>query len=165
MKKLLLCAALACLAFVSYAQRDVKAGGSMEVASVEQNDNNLYIYKVKDKEGNPAYYFSVSRVMSSFEAEIFNANTTFSSSSGNVLLFGETYEDAMDNLGDLLGMFTEDDGAQREFTCLDGTKILCTLHKGCLGKHLSIGDASITKSNIKSLRYSLKFSKKLHPDI
>lgn len=137
----------------------------MEVASVEQNDSNLYIYKVKDKAGNPAYYFSVSHVESTFEAEIFNANTTFSSSSGSVILFGETYEDAMENLEELLEMFTEDNGAQREFTCLDGTKVLCTLNKGCLGKHLSIGNASITKGNIKSLRYGLKFSKKLHPDI
>lgn len=165
MKKLFITVVLACITVIAYAQRDVKPGRSLEVASVEQNDNNLYIYKVKDNEGNPAYYFSVSRVEYAFEAEILNSTTTFSSSNGMVLLFGETYEDALENLEELLEMFTEDDGEQKEFTCLDGTKILCTLHKGCLGKHLSIGDASITKSNIKSLRYGLKVSKKLHPDI
>lgn len=150
---------------ISYAQRDVKPGSSLEVANVEQNDNNFYIYKVKDKEGTPAYYLSVSRVEYAFEAEILNFSTTFSSSNGTVLLFGETYEDALENLEELLEMFTEDDGAQKEFTCLDGSKVLCTLHKGCLGKHLSIGEATLTKGNIKSLRYSLKVSKKLHPDI
>lgn len=165
MKKLILAVVLACTAVISYAQRDVKPGGSMEVASVEQNDNNLYIYKVKDKEGNPAYYLSISRVEYAFEAEIMNSTTTFSSASGNVLLFGQTYEDVLENLEDLLEMFSEDDDAQKEFTCLDGTKVLCTLKKGLFGKQLSIGDASITKSNIKSLRYGLKVSKKLHPDI
>lgn len=165
MKKLILAVVLAGMTVISYAQRDVRPGSSLEVASVEQNDNNFYIYKVKDKEGNPAYYLSVSRVEYAFEAEILNSTTTFSSSNGTVLLFGETYEDALENLEDLLEMFTEDDGEQKEFTCLDGTKVLCTLHKGCLGKHLSIGEATLTKGNIKSLRYSLKVSKKLHPDI
>ena len=160
MKKLFLAVVLACTAVISYAQRDVKPGRSLEVASVEQNDNNLYIYKVKDNDGNPAYYLSVSRVEYAFEAEI-----TFSSSNGMVLLFGETYEDALENLEELLEMFTEDDGEQKEFTSIDGTKVLCTLHKGCLGKHLSIGEASLTKGSIKSLRYGLKVSKKLHPDI
>ena len=165
MRKLLLTLAVALVATVSYAQRDIPAGGELEVASVEQNDNNLYIYKVKDKEGPPAYYFSVSHVVYAFEAEIFDSTTSFSSSDGTIILFGETYEDAMENLEDLLEMFTEEDGAQKEFTCLDGTKVLCTLHKGCLGKHLSIGNTSITKGNIKSLRFGMKVSKKLHPDI
>lgn len=165
MKKLILAVVLACTAVVSYAQRDVKPGRSLEVANVEQNDNNFYIYKVKDNDGNPAYYLSVSRVEYAFEAEILNSTTTFSSSNGKVLLFGETYEDAQENLEELLEMFTEDDGEQKEFTSIDGTKVLCTLHKGCLGKHLSIGEATLTKGNIKSLRYSLKVSKKLHPDI
>ena len=165
MKKLFFAVVLACTAVISYAQRDVKPGRSLEVAGVEQNDNNFYIYKVKDNDGNPAYYLSVSRVEYAFEAEILNSTTTFSSSNGTVLLFGETYEDAQENLEELLEMFTEDDGEQKEFTCLDGSKVPCTLHKGCLGKHLSIGEASLTKGNIKSLRYSLKVSKKLHPDI
>lgn len=165
MKKLILAVVLAGMTVISYAQRDVRPGSSLEVASVEQNDNNFYIYKVKDKEGNPAYYLSVSRVEYAFEAEILNSTTTFSSSNGTVLLFGETYEDALENLEDLLEMFTEDDDEQKEFTSIDGTKVLCTLHKGCLGKHLSIGEASLTKGNIKSLRYGMKVSKKLHPDI
>ena len=88
MKKLILAVVLACTAVVSYAQRDVKPGRSLEVADVEQNDNNFYIYKVKDNDGNPAYYLSVSRVEYAFEAEILNSTTTFRSSNGTVLLFG-----------------------------------------------------------------------------
>ena len=41
MKKLFLAVVLACMAVISYAQRDVKPGRSLEVASVEQNDNNF----------------------------------------------------------------------------------------------------------------------------
>lgn len=165
MKKLLLCATLACLAFVSYAQRDVRAGGELEVASVESNDDYFAIYKVKDKAGTPSYFFSAGHVAASFNMELFNAETTFSTGDGVILLFGETYEDALENLEELIELFSEDNGSIKEFSSKDGTPVAVVLHKGCLGKHLSIGPASITRSAVKSLRTSLKISKKLHPDI
>lgn len=40
-----------------------------------------------------------------------------------------------------------------------------SVYKGFLGKHLEIAETSITKSDIKSLKFSAKISKKLHPDL
>lgn len=175
MKRLLVTLVLACLAICSYAQRDIPAGGSMELASVETGDTigdhvglnkQITLYKVKDEEGNPSFFLSVSHVSASFSFGTADSNTTFSIPDGGVLLdFGTTYQEAMDSLDRLLGMFVLKDGEQMELSCRDGSKVLCTLHKGFLGKHLSIEETSISKSDIKSLKTGLKISKKLHPDL
>ena len=82
-----------------------------------------------------------------------------------MLDFGTTYEEAMDNLDALLKMFDEKDGTQIELACHDGGTVPCTLYKGFLGKHLDIAETSITKSDVKSLIFSFKISKKLHVDL
>ena len=175
MKKILVSLALACLTICSYAQRDVPAGGFMEVASVEVGagigdnlgvEKQLSLYKVKDKEGNPAYFLCISNVMASLTFGTADSNTSFSIPTGGVILdFGTTYEDALGNLNEMLDIFAEDDGFQKEYLRRNGETTVCTLHKGLLGKHLSIEKASISKSDVKSLRTSLKISKKLHPDL
>lgn len=165
MKKLLLTVAVALLATVSYAQRDIPAGGEMEVASAEANDCYFALYKTKDLDGNSTYLFCASRVVASFSAEIFNSTSTFSAGDGVILLFGEIYEDAMENIEELLELFTGEDGDSIEFASRKGDTVTVVLRKGVLGKHLEIGPASITKSSVKSLRTSLKISKKLHKDI
>ena len=165
MKRLLLILACMCVAICSYAQRDIPAGGSMDVASVENNDDQFTLYKVKDKEGNPSFYLSVSHVMASLSFESLVSETSFSAADGSLLYFGASFEEALDNLDALINLFDQQNGAQMEFTCRDGSTVLCTLHKGFLGKHLSIGNTSIIRSDIKSLKTSLKISKKLHPDL
>ncbi len=45
---------------------------------------------------------------------------------------------------------------------MDGSPAVFTLHKGFLGKHLSIREASLSKGDLKFLRTGLKLSKKLH---
>ena len=165
MKKLFLALAVALLATVSYAQRDIRPGSEMEVADAEVNDCFFAIYKTKDLDGNSTYLFCASREVASFSAEIFNSLSTFSAGEGVVLLFGETYEDAMENLEELLDLFSGEDGDSMEFAARDGSAVTVVLRKGLLGKHLDIGPASITRSSVKSLRTSLKISKKLHKDI
>ena len=165
MKRLLLTLALVFLAICSYAQRDIPAGSSMDVASVENDDNHFTLYKIKDKDGNPGFYLSVNHVIASVSFGTLGSNTTFSIPDGSLLYFGTSYEEAMDNLDSLLNLFDGQDGAQKVFTCRDGSPALCTLHKGFLGKYLSIGETSITKGDVKSLKRSFKLSKKIHPDL
>ena len=165
MKKLLVSFALSCMAICSYAQKDIPAGSSMEIASAENNDNHFSLYKFKDKEGNPSFYLSVSHVMVSLNFETLNSDTSFSASDGSLLYFGSTSEEAMDHLDSLLNLFAQNDGAQMEFICRDGSKVVCTLHKGFLGKHISIGETALTKSDVKSLKTGFKITKKLHPDL
>ena len=163
-----------CMAICSYAQRDIPVGSSMEVASIESDDSvggvgqgkQITMYKVKDNDGNPSFLLCVSHAMLSLTFGTEDSNTSFSLPGGAVLLdFGTTYQEAMDNLDALQDMFAEKDGTQKQLTCQDGSKTVCTLNKGLLGKLLDIADTSITKSDIKSLKFSFKISNKLHPDL
>lgn len=170
MKKIFLTLALACLAICSYAQRDVPVGGSMEVASVETESSiggvgigkQITLYKVRDNDGNPSFFLSISNPALTLSI----GDSWFGIPTGGVLLdFGTTYDEAMDMLDNLLDMFNEDNGTQKELVSRDGEPIICTLNKGALGKHLSIAETSLSKSNIKGLKTSLKISKKLHRDL
>lgn len=170
MKKIFLTLALACLAICSYAQRDVPVGGSMEVASVETESSingvgigkQITLYKVRDNDGNPSFFLSISNPALTLSI----GDSWFGIPTGGVLLdFGTTYDEAMDMLDNLLDMFNEDNGTQKDLVSRDGEPIICTLNKGALGKHLSIAETSLSKSNIKGLKTSLKISKKLHRDL
>ena len=174
MKRLFVTLALMCMAICAYSQRDIPAGGSMEVASIESDDSvagigqgkQITMYKVKDNEGNPSFLLCVSHTMLSLTFGSEDSFTSFSLPGGAVLLdFGTTYQEAMDNLDALQALFSQKDGTQKELTCRDGSITVCTLHKGLLGKHLDIAETPISKSDIKSLKFSFKISKKLHPDL
>ena len=165
MKKLILTLTVALFATVSYAQKDIPAGASMELASTESGDDQMYVYKVKDKEGNPQFLLSASHLSASFDISTADSSAGFGIGDGTIVVIGETYEAALKNIEDLIALFDEADGAQMEFTNMDGSPAVFTLHKGFLGKHLSIGEASISKSDLKSLRTGLKISKKLHSQL
>lgn len=167
--------ALLCMAICSYAQRDIPAGGSMEVASIETEETfgehvglgkQVSLYKVKDNDGNPSFFLCVSNTTASIIFGTEDDYTSFTIPSGGVMLdFGTTYQEAMDKLDALIGLFSEKDGAQMELTCRDGEITVCTLHKGFFGKSISIEETSLSRSDIKSLKTSFKISKKLHPDL
>lgn len=170
MKTILLTLVLACLAICSYAQRDVPVGGSMEVASVETESSiggvgigkQISLYKVRDNDGNPSFFLSISNPALTLSI----GDSWFGIPTGGVLLdFGTTYDEAMDMLDNLLDLFNEENGTQKELFSRDGEPIICTLNKGVFGKSLSIGETSLSKNNIKSLKTSLKISKKLHRDL
>lgn len=170
MKKFFLTLALACLAICSYAQRDVPVGGSMEVASVETESSiggvgigkQITLYKVRDNDGNPSFFLSISNPTLTLSI----GDSWFGIPTGGVLLnFGTTYDETLNMLDILLDLFDEENGTQMELVSRDGDPVLCTLRKGALGKHLDIVETSLSKSNVKALKNSLKFSKKLHKDL
>lgn len=175
MKRTLITLLLMCLALSSYAQRDVQAGGCMEVASIENSDSvgnvgfdkQIALYKVKDNDGNPDFFLAISNTTASLTFGTEDSFTSFSfPSGGGVLLdLGTTYEEAMGNLDTLLDLFNKQDGTQKEWPCHDGSTIICTLHKGFLGMSISIAETSLSKSDIRSLKTSFKISKMLHPDL
>lgn len=173
MKKILLTLALICIAVCSYAQRDIPAGGYMDVASVETSfgddvgvSKQVTLYKIKDKEGNPAFFLFASKVMATFTFGTVDSFSSLAIPSGCTILdFGTTYEDALQNLENLLDLFAQQDGAQLELTSRDGSVVPCTLHKGVLGKHIGLDGTYLSKSDVKSLRTGLKISKKLHKDL
>lgn len=165
MKKLFVSLALACMAICSYAQQDIKARDRMEIASVETNDNEITLYKVKEADGNSGFYLVASHVLVSFSLEILESTTSFSSADGTLLYFGASADEAMDKLDALIDLFSEQVGAQMEFTCRDGSTVAATLRKGLFGKYLDIQDTNVSKSDIKSLKASFKIARKLHPGL
>lgn len=165
MKKLFVSLALACMAICSYAQQDIKARDRMEIASVETNDNEITLYKVKEADGNSGFYLVASHVLVSFSLEILESTTSFSSADGALLYFGASADEAMDKLDALIDLFSEQAGAQMEFTCRDGSTVAATLRKGLFGKYLDIQDTNVSKSDIKSLKASFKIARKLHPGL
>lgn len=165
MKKLFVSLALACMAICSYAQQDIKARDRMEIASVETNDNEITLYKVKEADGDSGFYLVASHVLVSFSLEILESTTSFSSADGTLLYFGASADEAMDKLDALIDLFSEQAGAQMEFTCRDGSTVAATLRKGLFGKYLDIQDTNVSKSDIKSLKASFKIARKLHPGL
>ena len=165
MQKLFVSLALACMAICSYAQQDIKARDRMEIASVETNDNEITLYKVKEADGNSGFYLVASHVLVSFSLEILESTTSFSSADGTLLYFGASADEAMDKLDALIDLFSEQAGAQMEFTCRDGSTVAATLRKGLFGKYLDIQDTNVSKSDIKSLKASFKIARKLHPGL
>ena len=165
MQKLFVSLALACMAICSYAQQDIKARDRMEIASVETNDNEITLYKVKEADGNSGFYLVASHVLVSFSLEILESTTSFSSADGTLLYFGASADEAMDKLDALIDLFSEQVGAQMEFTCRDGSTVAATLRKGLFGKYLDIQDTNVSKSDIKSLKASFKIARKLHPGL
>jgi hypothetical protein len=165
MKKLFVSLALACMVICSYAQQDIKARDRMEIASVETNDNEITLYKVKEADGNSGFYLVASHVLVSFSVEILESTTTFSSADGTLLYFGASADEVLDKLDALIDLFSEPAGAQMEFTCRDGSTVAAILRKGLFGKYLDIRDTNVSKSDIKSLKNSFKIARKLHPGL
>ena len=174
MKKLFLTFALACLAICAYAQRDVPVGGCMDVASVESNNSigpvgvgkQITLYKARDNDGNPSFFLSISNPTLTLSIGTEDSMASFGIPTGGILLdFGTTYDEAMGVLDALLEFFDEENGAQKELACCDGSTVVCTLNKGALGKSISIAETSLSKGNVKSLKTSFKISKKLHKDL
>lgn len=165
MKKMFLTLALVCMAICSYAQRDIKPRDCMEIASVETNDNEITLYQVKEADGTSCFYLAASHVLVSFSLEILESTTSFSSADGTLLYFGASADEAMDKLDALIDLFSEQAGAQMEFTCRDGSTVAATLRKGLFGKYLDIQDTNVSKGDFKSLKTSLKMARKLHPNL
>lgn len=174
MKKLFLTFALACLAICAYAQRDVPVGGCMDVASVESNNSigpvgvgkQITLYKARDNDGNPSFFLSISNPTLTLSIGTEDSMASFGIPTGGILLdFGTTYDEAMGVLDALLEFFDEENGAQKELPCCDGSTVVCTLNKGAFGKSISIAETSLSKGNVKSLKASFKISKKLHKDL
>lgn len=163
MKKWILTLTLACVAICSYAQQNIRPMDGMEIASVENNNNRITLYKVTDAEGNPGFYLGAIHVRILLTLEYLN--TTFSDADGPLLYLGASSEEAMNNLDALIALFSEEEGAQMEFTCRDGSTVAATIRKALLGKNLVIRETSVAKSDIKSLKASFKIARKLRPDL
>ncbi|MCR5548160.1 MAG: hypothetical protein K6F25_05350 [Bacteroidales bacterium] len=184
MKKILIALALIFPAFFAAAQ-EIPAGIRMEVVEISDNDDQYSVFTYKDEDdGAAAYYLSVGRVYSSFEA-VFEGGTDISLThvDETELCMGQTAEEAQAFLESLLALFDKEPGTTVELPCRPVTGLpprlgeagtaACTVVKPLIfGKRLRITFESrgrealseITKSSVKSLILSMKIERKLRPE-
>ena len=182
MKRILAALVIAVFSLSAFAQ-DFPAGIPNEICEVEQDDHTYSIFSLKDEDGFVGYYLNVGRVFNLLEISKGN-DTSFSLDhvDQTFLLMGTNAEEALDYLESLLELVDEDTGVSRQFPCrtvagfnkLSGINMAtCIVTKRFLqSKRLCFvfsnghrtAEADLTRSAIKSLRWSFKLSEKIHSD-
>ena len=162
MKRILTTIALAFATLFAFGQ-DVPAGVRMEVCEVEQDEIGYSIFTYKDEDGDFGYYLGMD-----------NAK-------GACICMGTTSEEALAFLESLLEFIEEDAGTTAKFPCRltsingkltgHGTATCVVTKRFLQGKQLSLSftggqhtiSADLTKSAVKSLRWSFKLGQKSRP--
>ena len=181
MKRLLTTLALACMTLFAVAQNS-PIGMKMEIAEVEENDNEYAIFTYKDPDGTFGYYLSVGHVFDVMEIFGGNFSSSFSLVDETCLVMGETMDDASAFLDSLLEMLEEAPGTTADFPCrltlgadrlfVPSTANAVVVKRFLQGKRLCFhfvnGDHSaevdLTRSAIKTLRWNLNLHRKMHPN-
>ena len=172
--------ALTCNSFTVSA-KDTPVGMRMEIAEVEDDDNEFTIFTYKDQDGTVAYYLSLGRVFRIMDL-LFDGetNTSFDHVDEVCLCLGVTADEALASLDLLLSFYEEDVNTVAEFPARmatgaerlgDMTIIHCIVKKKFLkGKYLQFNfvsgkhsaEADLTKSTVKFLKKGLEFDMKRH---
>lgn len=181
MKRLLTTLALACMTLFAVAQNS-PIGMKMEIAEVEENDNEYAIFTYKDPDGAFGYYLSVGHVFQLLDLFLDNPSSSFGLVDETCLVMGETMDDAFAFLDSLLELLDEAPGTTAEFPCrlttgadqlfVHSTANAIVIKRFLQGKRLNFhfvsgshtADVDLTKSAIKSLRWNLDLYRKLHPN-
>lgn len=185
MKKVLLWAVIAIMTLsfdaFSASAKDIPAGMRMEIAEVEEDDNEFQLFTYKDQDGTVAYYLSLGRVFRIldmlFDGEL---NTSFDHVDEVCLCLGVTPEEAKASLDLLLSFYDEDVNTIAEFPArmATGSEVLgqptiinCVVKKKFLkGKYLQFNfvsgkhsaEADLSKSTVKFLKKALELDMKRH---
>lgn len=155
------------------------SGLRMEIASIEQNDNEFTLFTYTDEDGSTNYYLGLGSefdVSEKFGIEILGSS--FSLIDDVCLCMGETREEALGFLDALVDLFDEDVNRVTEFPGRlstgggerlgDPTVVSCIVKKKFLGgKYLQFqfqsgkhhAHADLGKSTAKRLRSILKKAK------
>ena len=181
MKRIFSLLALVCMTLAAAAQNS-PFGLKSDLAEVEQDDHQYSIFTYKDPDGNFGYYMSVGRAFDLLEIFSDDSNTSFSLVDETCLEMGETFEDALAFLDNLLTLLEEAPGTTAEFPCrmttgLDQMFVPSTAHAVVVKRFLQAkrlcfhfvsghhtAEADVTKSAVKSLRWNLNLYRKLHPN-
>ena len=183
MKQLFLTLSLACVTLFAFAQ-DIPVGMRMEVAEVEDNNNDYSLFKYKDEDGTVGYYLSMGRVFKLYEAtdEDNNVTSSLSHIDETCIWMGATSDEVFAAIESLLALLDKDPGFTVEFPCRlatwseklgDHSMATCIVTKRFLqGKRLCFhfvkgrrtASADLTRSGIKSLRWSYNLYLKIHPN-
>ena len=172
--------ALSCNPFSATA-KDIPVGMRMEIAEVEDDDNDFTLFTYKDKDGTVGYYLGLGRVFRVldvlFDGEL---NSSFDHVDEVCLCLGGTADQALASLDLLLSFYDEDVNTIAEFPARMSTGaerlgqptiINCVVKKKFLkGKYLQFNfvsgkhsaEADLEKSTVKFLRKMLQLDSKRH---
>ena len=184
MKKIIMILMLALVAGFAFAQ-GFPAGMRREITSAGEDDEREYsIFTYKDEDGTFGYYLGLGREFKLLE--VMDGDTVTSSFGlfdEACLWLGETADDVAAALDGFLDLLDEPVGTVKEFPSrltagadmLTGhSTAVCFIVKRFLqakrlcfhftaGSHT--GEVDLTKSAIKSLRWSFNLARKMHSDI
>ena len=182
MKQILISMALAFATVAAFSQ-NIPAGMRMELAEVEQDNFGYSVFSYLDEDGTFGYYMSISceiPLLEIFRDDIKDAS--FNHFDETCLWMGSTADEASAFLDSLMYMFDEENGTIRQFPCrmtfgadaLAGSSTAtCIVVKRFLqakrlcfqfGSGSRTAQADLTKSALKSVRWSFGVGRKLHPD-
>ena len=159
--------------------KDKVAGLRMEIASVEQNDNEFTVFTYTDDDGSTNYYLGLGsefNLSEEFGFEILGASLSLIDDA--CLCIGKTRDEALEFLDALVNLFDKDTNYVTEFPGRlstsggerlgDPTVVVCIVKKKFLGgKYLQFqfksgkhsAHADLGKSMIKQLRSIVKKAK------
>lgn len=185
MKRIITTLVLALVAVFAIAQnRDIPAGIRMEVTEAGEDDEREYsIFTYKDEDGTFGYYLSLGREFKLLEILSDDSSSSLSHLDEACLWLGKTADEAAATLDSFLDLLDEPVGTVKEFPCrltngaeklTDHSTAVCFIVKRFLqGKRLCFhftagrhtGEVDLTKSAIKSLRWSFNLARKIHSDM
>ena len=154
----------------------------MEIAEVEQNDNEYMVFLYKDGDGTVGYYLSLGHTTRLADVLFDPELITWSMDhiDETCLYLGGTSDEAYARLEELLDFLEEEVGAVREYGIRASKNerlgergiTTCRVAKKPLGgkllefyfaKGAFTPELRLTKSAIKQLRTGFKMDRKLHP--
>ncbi|MBR6932065.1 MAG: hypothetical protein IKH49_02055 [Bacteroidales bacterium] len=181
MKKVLFALSLTLITAISFAQ-NFPAGMRNEITSIEQDDEQYTLFSYKDEDGTFGYYLGLGHVIPLLE--ITKDDVAFASLSHQdetCIFLGSTVEEVYASLDGFLELLENAPGTTKEFPCRlssgaerlggSGTAACMVVKRFLQGKRLSFlfksgnrtAQADLTKSGIKSLRWSMDIEQKLRP--
>ena len=182
MKRFIITIAAALFAGLAFAPKEIPAGIRMEIAEVEQNEDEICsLFTYKDADGTYGYYLSVGRDRTFAEFTAGRTSGAIGWMDETCLCLGATADEAAASLDALLAMFDEPVGCSQEFKCrtpklledvgeystATGTLVKIPLVGKRIRFEFGTGrktrEADLSKSTVKTMRSSLKLHRKLHP--
>lgn len=178
MKRIIAITALACALTSAWAQ-DYPAGLRREVVEIEQNEDTYSLFSYKDEDGTFGYYLGLRHETPDLEIELFGIQGSIPHIDETCLCLGATKDEVLSTLDSLLALTDEEPGTTTTFRCrrtsmterltVPDTAECIVVKPFLMGKRLRFqfdhdgktAEVDLSRSTLKSLRWSVNVDKKL----
>ena len=178
MKRIIAITALACVLTSAWAQ-DYPAGLRREVVEIEQNEDTYSLFSYKDEDGTFGYYLSLRHETPDLEIELFGIQGAIPHVDETCLCLGATKDEVLSTLDSLLALTDKEPGTTATFPCrrtslterltVPDTAECVVVKPFLMSKRLRFqfdhdgktAEVDLSRSTLKSLRWSVDLDKKL----